>query len=195
MVWGAPRVTNDMKLWANMGYLLGGQKQIYSHGNYASKQVEGGFYFRNPGNRSGVFGTSMDSTLVDGTPVLDPEGDTLQIPILLVGDMLDAADGVLDGSAGCPAVRVDGNGVVLDKDALDQVLGDANCFNFRKDLPRGVHPTVRRACLGRVHGCGDQGGGRPSVVGRQRQLGQVQHGLLHVQHGQRFTGAGPAVRR
>ncbi|MCE2397888.1 MAG: TonB-dependent receptor [Gemmatimonadetes bacterium] len=142
MVWGSPRVTDDMKLWGNMGYVFGSEKQFYSHGNYASKQVEGGFYFRNPGTRSGVFGTSMDSTLVDGTPVVDPENpdDTLQVPILLVGDMLDAADGVLDGSAGCPAVRIDGNGVVLDKDALAQVLGDANCFHFRKLFPGGFTP-------------------------------------------------------
>ena len=145
MVWGAPRVTNDMKLWANMGYLLGGQKQIYSHGNYASKQVEGGFYFRNPGTRSGVFGTRN----------ADDER------ILLVGDMLDAADGVLDGSAGCPEVRVDDNGVVLDKAALAQVLGDANCFNFRKLFPGGFTPqfgayVLDASVVAGIKGAGDR---------------------------------------
>ena len=145
MVWGAPRVTNDIKLWANMGYLLGGQKQIYSHGNYASKQVEGGFYFRNPGTRSGVFGTRN----------ADDER------ILLVGDMLDAADGVLDGSAGCPEVRVDDNGVVLDKAALAQVLGDANCFNFRKLFPGGFTPqfgayVLDASVVAGIKGAGDR---------------------------------------
>ena len=56
--------------------------RFYAHGNYVSKQVEGGFYFRNPNTRSGVFSTT------------NAAGDS----ILLVGDMLDARDGVLDGS-------------------------------------------------------------------------------------------------
>ena len=145
MVWGSPRVTNDIKLWANMGYVFGGQKQFYSHGNYASKQVEGGFYFRNPGTRSGVFGTR------------NADGER----ILLVGDMLDAADGMLDGSAGCPEVRVDDNGVVLDKDALARVLGDANCFNFRKLFPGGFTPqfgayVLDASVVAGIKGAGDR---------------------------------------
>ena len=123
-IWGSPRISNEIKVWANMGYLLGGDKSFYSHGNYVSKQVEGGFYFRNPGTRSGVFGTRN----ADGQR------------ILLVGDMLDAADGVLDGSAGCPEVPVDDNGVVQDQAALNQVLADPNCFHFRELFPGGFTP-------------------------------------------------------
>ncbi len=123
-VWGAPQVSNELKLWANMGYLFDDDMQFYSHGNYVSKQVEGGFYFRNPGTRSGVFGTRN----ADGQR------------ILLVGDMLDARDGVLDGSAGCPEVRVDDDGVVLDQSALDQVLADPDCFTFQKLFPGGFTP-------------------------------------------------------
>ena len=98
--------------------------QFYGHGNYVSKQVEGGFYFRNPGTRSGVFGT----TNADGQR------------ILLVGDMLDAQDGVLDGSAGCPEVTVTGDGVVTDQAAFTQVMNDPNCFTFRKLFPGGFTP-------------------------------------------------------
>ncbi|MDE2876176.1 MAG: TonB-dependent receptor, partial [Gemmatimonadota bacterium] len=123
-IWGSPQISNEIKVWANMGYLLGGNKSFYSHGNYVSKQVEGGFYFRNPGTRSGVFGTRN----ADGQR------------ILLVGDMLDAADGVLDGSAGCPEVPVDDNGVVQDQAALNQVLADPNCFHFRELFPGGFTP-------------------------------------------------------
>ena len=123
-VWGSPQVSNEVKLWANAGYFLNDNAQFYSHGNYVSKQVEGGFYFRNPGTRSGVFGTRN----ADGQR------------ILLVGDMLDAADSVLDGSAGCPEVPVTDDGVVMDQAALNQVLSDPNCFSFRELFPGGFTP-------------------------------------------------------
>ena len=121
-IWGSPEVSDEMKLWANAGFLLDDGVQVYSHGNYVSKQVEGGFFFRNPNTRSGVFG---DVDNGDGT--------------LLVGDMLDAADGVLDGSAGCPEVQVLG-GIVADQAAWNQVLNDPNCFTFQKLFPGGFTP-------------------------------------------------------
>ncbi len=127
-VWGSPQISNEVKLWANMGYLFNDNAQFYAHGNYVSKQVEGGFYFRNPGTRSGVFGTSN----ADGQQ------------ILLVGDMLDAQDGELDGSAMCPEVRVTGDGVVInDPDNManyQSVLADPNCFTFQKLFPGGFTP-------------------------------------------------------
>ena len=122
-IWGAPAISDEIKVWANMGYLFNDNVQFYSHGNYVSKQVEGGFYFRNPNTRSGVFATSNDA------------GES----ILLIGDMIDATDGVLDGSAGCPEVRVEG-GVVADQAAWNQVLGDPNCFTFQKLFPGGFTP-------------------------------------------------------
>ena len=122
-IWGSPQVSDEIKLWANTGYLFSDALFFYGHGNYVSKQVEGGFYFRNPNTRSGVFGTS------------NAAGQS----ILLVGDMIDARDGVLDGSAGCPEVRVNG-GVVTDRAALNQVLNDPNCFTFQKIFPGGFTP-------------------------------------------------------
>ena len=122
-IWGSPQIHDEIKLWANMGYVFG-DAQFYSHGNYVSKQVEGGFYFRNPGTRSGVFGTR------------NADGER----ILLIGDMLDAADGVLDGSAGCPEVRVSDDGVVLDQAAFNHIMNDPNCFSFRKLFPGGFTP-------------------------------------------------------
>ena len=127
-IWGSPQVSDEFKLWANTGYLFSDNLQFYGHGNYVSKQVEGGFYFRNPGTRSGVFGTA------------NAAGER----ILLVGDMLDAQDGVLDGSAMCPEVRVTGDGVVINSSenmaAFNQVMSDPNCFTFRKLFPGGFTP-------------------------------------------------------
>ncbi len=121
-IWGSPEVSDELKLWANTGYVFGNQTQFYGHGNYVSKQVEGGFYFRNPNTRSGVFGTSDD----DGA-------------FLLVGDLLDAQDGVLDGSAGCPRVAVSG-GVVTDQAAWQELLANPNCWTFQKMFPGGFTP-------------------------------------------------------
>ena len=118
-IWGSPTVSNDVKLWANTAYVFRDNLSFYGHGNYASKQVEGGFYFRNPNTRSGVFNTG------DGQ--------------LLIGDLLDAADGVDDGSAGCPVVPVV-DGLVADMAALGEVLANDNCFTFQKMFPGGFTP-------------------------------------------------------
>ena len=118
-VWGAPTIDDDVKLWGNFGYFVGGSTQLYGHANYNSERIEGGFFFRNPNTRAGVF--SLDG------------GETL-----LIGDVLDAQDGVADGSAGCPVVRVaDG---MPDPAALARVFADPNCFSFQERFPGGFTP-------------------------------------------------------
>ncbi len=58
---------------------------------------------------------------------------------MLIGDLLDAQDGVLDGSAGCPVVTVTNN--VPDPTALAQVFADDNCFSFQEVFPGGFTPS------------------------------------------------------
>lgn len=118
-IWGSPKIEDDLKLWANYGYLTGGGKQFYGHANYVSKTVTGGFFFRNPNTRAAVFSG-------DG-------GETL-----LIGDLLDAQDGVLDGSAGCPVVTVTND--VPDPAALAAVFANPNCFSFQELFPGGFTP-------------------------------------------------------
>ncbi len=118
-VWGSPRVEDDLKLWGNVGAFLNDRVQFYAHGNFASKRVTGGFYFRNPNSRQAIFSND--------------EGETL-----LVADMLDASDGVLDGSANCPVVRITAGRP--DPAALQQVFDDPNCFSFREVFPGGYTP-------------------------------------------------------
>jgi len=118
-IWGSPKIEDDLKLWGNFGHLLHGGTQLYTHANYARERVTGGFFFRNPNTRAAVFS-------IDG-------GETL-----LIGDALDAQDEVLDGSAGCPIVRV--NDGLPDQAALAQVMADPNCFTFQKMFPGGFTP-------------------------------------------------------
>ena len=54
-IWGQPIIRDDLKLFANYGAAIGEHLEFYGHANYASKEVEGGFYFRNPNTRRGVF--------------------------------------------------------------------------------------------------------------------------------------------
>ena len=118
-IWGNPTIEDDLKLFGNFGSLLGNGLQFYGHTNYASKKVTEGFYFRNPNNRDNIY--SLDG------------GETL-----LIGDVLDAGDGMLDGSANCPVVRITDN--VPDQTALAQVVADPNCFSFREIAPGGFTP-------------------------------------------------------
>ena len=118
-IWGAPTIDNDLKLWGNFGRFLGDGLQLYGHANYASETVTGGFFFRNPNTRGGVF--SLDG------------GKTL-----LVGDVLDAQDGKVDGSARCPLVEI--TNWVPDPDKLARVLADPNCFTFQEMFPGGFTP-------------------------------------------------------
>ena len=120
-IWGQPIINDDLKLVYNMGVELDGDKEFYAFGNYGSKEVDGGFFFRNPNTRGGVFSGDGGATL-------------------LIGDVLDAADGILDGSAGCPVVTIT-NGVP-DQAALAQVFADPNCFSFQEMFPGGFTPRL-----------------------------------------------------
>ncbi|MXY25759.1 MAG: TonB-dependent receptor [Acidobacteria bacterium] len=116
-IWGSPDIDNDLKAFGNFGHLFANGTQFYAHTNYASKRVVGGFFFRNPNTRGGVFSA-------DG-------GETL-----LIGDAL-AARGM--GSANCPAVAVTGN--VPDPAALDAIRANDNCFSFQERFPGGFTPN------------------------------------------------------
>jgi len=118
-VWGSPQIDDDLKIFVNLGLELGNGSEAYAFGNYASKHVDGGFYFRNPNTRGAVYSTDGGATL-------------------LVGDMLDAADGVLDGSANCPTVNITNN--APDPVALAAVFADDNCFTFQEIFPGGFTP-------------------------------------------------------
>jgi len=118
-VWGSPQIDDDLKIFVNLGLELGNGSEAYAFGNYASKHVDGGFYFRNPNTRGAVYSTDGGATL-------------------LVGDMLDAADGVLDGSANCPTVNITNN--APDPGPLAAVFADDNCFTFQEIFPGGFTP-------------------------------------------------------
>ena len=64
MVWGRPIVDNDLKIFVNFGADLGNGTEMYGYTNKNSKYVDGGFFFRNPTNRPGVFADGDGNLLV-----------------------------------------------------------------------------------------------------------------------------------
>ena len=116
-VWGSPEIDDNLKLFVNFGYLFGNGLQFYGHTNYANKKVNGGFFFRNPNTRGGVFSADGGRTL-------------------LIGDVLAARN---KGSANCPTVTITNH--VPDPDALGQVIADPNCFSFQERFPGGFTPN------------------------------------------------------
>ena len=85
-VWGAPEYSDDYKLVGNFGFDFGNGLEGYAFTNYAERQVEGGFYYRNPHTRGGVFqGPYVDRTT--GVRI----GDTIKVR----GPMRNAAGEVM----------------------------------------------------------------------------------------------------
>ena len=109
-IWGQPIVEDDLKFFANYGSVLSDNIDFYGHANYASKRVDGGFYFRNPNTRSGVFSTDGGETLLVGS--LTGE-DYPNIPIT-------------DDKP--------------DPDELAKVFADPNLFTFQEMFPGGFTP-------------------------------------------------------
>ncbi len=130
MIWGRPIVDNDMKFFVNFGADLGNGTEMYGYTNHNSKEVDGGFFYRNPINRPGVYQGTSDNILLND--------DSDDYNYWLIGDM----DGVDEGSA-CPEVRTNDNDMPLNaQEEADwaAVLADDNCFAFQKTIPGGFTP-------------------------------------------------------
>ena len=161
-IWGQPFIRDDIKFFANYGAGLGDNLDFYGHANYASKETEGGFYFRNPHTRSGVFKgpeyyipeeedrtasrqeawMRFESFKKDGVDYIRlPDGTELErsqheadiIRSLLVGDL----DGQSQGSECAGVLLIDDK---PEQDGWLQVRDDPNCFSFLKMFPGGFTP-------------------------------------------------------
>ena len=54
-IWGSPKVKDDIKTFVNLGHPLTERVEAYAFASYASKHTDGGFYYRNPNDREGVY--------------------------------------------------------------------------------------------------------------------------------------------
>jgi iron complex outermembrane receptor protein len=120
-VWGSPEINDDITIFGNFGLDLGNDREIYMFGNFSERDVRGGFYYRNPHNRGGVYSNDDGATL-------------------LVADI----DG-LDNGIECPTVNVTSDNVLDQADygliADNSTAIGANCFAFNEMLPGGFTPN------------------------------------------------------
>ncbi|MYD45536.1 MAG: TonB-dependent receptor [Gammaproteobacteria bacterium] len=137
-IWGAPDIYDDFKIWANVGVEFGDNSEAYAFGNWAEREVVGGFYYRNPHTRGGVFlGDEVDG--FNTVKVAD-----------LSGDM----------SGNCPVVRIVDH--VADPDALAAIRTDPNCYSLIEKFPGGFTPNfggqiADLSLVGGVRGTMDNG--------------------------------------
>ena len=80
-IWGAPEVDDDVALFINAGIEVSDSQELYAFGNYAERAVTGGFYFRNPNSRSGVFTSGSQRAIMD-TALAGQSGQTSNCPAL-----------------------------------------------------------------------------------------------------------------
>ncbi len=110
-LWGAPEVQYDYKFFGNLGLDLEEvSSRIYAFGNYAERRVEGGFFFRDPNIRNGIF----------------DDGNRYNV---LVADLSD-------DRRGCPPIA---KNRAADYAAALAGLPD-HCFAFNERFPGGFTP-------------------------------------------------------
>ncbi|MFA0812180.1 TonB-dependent receptor plug domain-containing protein [Microbulbifer epialgicus] len=117
-VWGQPEVNDDTKFFVNSAIELNDAAELYAFGNYASRSTDGGFYYRNPATREGVFAKEVElNEDRDG----DGEPDKILVP--LIGD-LDPTNGI----DSCENVSVSEAHEIVE------------CFSFTEMFPGGFTP-------------------------------------------------------
>ena len=136
-IWGQPIVENDFKFFANYGASLTDTINFYGHANYARKRVEGGFYFRNPNTRSGVFSTTGGETLLVG----DLRGLTAETAAWEARKQeAEVAGNEFTEMSPHDADDIPITNHVPDPERLQAVKSDPNLFTFQEMFPGGFTP-------------------------------------------------------
>ncbi len=132
-VWGAPEYSGDFKLFGNFGLELGNGMEAYAFGNWAERQVEGGFYYRNPHTRNGVF---RGPTVDPATGLTANQGGNVSVDSVKVADLSGTW---MPGSTTCPGgVPIIDN--VPHPGIMAMVQGSADCYTLYEKFPGGFTP-------------------------------------------------------
>ncbi len=121
-VWGSPDIDGNFKSVFNMGFDMDGDQRMYAFGNFSKREVDTGFFYREPEDEAEVF-----ATLIDDPDSANPE-DQIRVPLVyMVGD------------ADCSQYRVPMAPSGLPTN-LDDLRADANCFTYHEWFPGGFQP-------------------------------------------------------
>ena len=143
-IWGSPEIQYDYKFFGNLGIDLEDiNARAYAFGNYAERKVEGGFFFRNPNTRGGVFDgpyrlTSDDSVYERPKGLTDEQNNARIKAGLADGSLYDTLKvaNLSGAGAGCPIVRL--NQAADYPGALAGL--PEHCFAFNERFPGGFTP-------------------------------------------------------
>ncbi|WP_028763213.1 TonB-dependent receptor plug domain-containing protein [Shewanella colwelliana] len=124
-VWGNPEINDDYSFFLNSGFDINDSAHLYAFGNLSSRDVVGGFYYRNPHNRGNVYSEDEGKTLLVGAV----NGDQSTCDIVPIPKIDTDGDGIPD---------VDGN--VLTSPEYLAMLADPNCFSMNQIRPGGYTP-------------------------------------------------------
>lgn len=125
-IWGGPEYRDNWNIFINSGIQVDDNTEVYAFGNVGARETEGGFFFRNPNNRSGVYTNDGVRAVVDTNIAAGQTGITSNCPAL-------------------PAPPSGGNGVLLDPAvvAADEAALNAlpaNCWVMNQVVPGGYTP-------------------------------------------------------
>lgn len=142
MVWGAPEVIYDYKLFGNIGMKLNSKTELYGWGNYSQRKVEGGFYYRNPNTRTGVFDGPGDTIRVAN---LDPAQE--DCPVVPTNDAADYSNVSLPENCFIFNKKFPGGftpffgGTVTDWSVAGGIRGDISDWHYDFSAVLGQHST------------------------------------------------------
>ena len=123
-IWGSPIIHDSLNLFVNAGVQLSPAARLYAFASNSEREVEGGFYFRNPDTRNGVFRSGS------GQP-------------RLVGALNEAAwlSGACEQYRLLAASAADGVAAVqADFANLAALAADPDCYSRNAEYPNGFTP-------------------------------------------------------
>ena len=144
-VWGSPEYSGDYKLFGNFGFDFGNGLEGYAFTNYAEREVEGGFYYRNPvtpdSQRNGVFaGPMVDPATGNASSAVNA------VPSVKVADISGNYDSMMP-NADCPSgipittTTMDGEDrFTVNQTLLNSVNADPDCYTLYERFPGGFTP-------------------------------------------------------
>lgn len=144
-VWGGPEYRDNWNIFINSGIEVSDSMEVYAFGNVGNRETEGGFFYRNPNNRGGVYTNGNVRAIVDTTIRPGQTGVTSNCPALI------------SPGSGSSGVLLDPVAVAADEAALNSL--PSNCWVLNQVLPGGYTPAFG----GRVKDASIVGGARGDI--------------------------------
>ncbi len=151
--WGQPDVEGDLKLLLNTALEFNDAAEAYAVATYAERETTGGFFYRNPTNRGGVYrgprvdGAGLAVTQIAGADTEDDTSDDIfenaNSSTLGAADVFNSVlVGDLDGGTSCvDGIPLSGtDGLIQDEAVFADVSASGNCFAFTETIPGGFVP-------------------------------------------------------